>query len=642
MSTTGTGSLILGTAGHIDHGKSSLIMALTGTDPDRLKEEKKRGITIELGFAQLLLPSGRHMGVVDVPGHERFVRQMVQGATGVDVALLVIAADDGVMPQTIEHMAVLELLGVRTAVVALTKIDLMDEEWVEFMADEVAEKLSGTCFADAPVVPVSSRTGAGLDDLRAALDAAADAAERTKPEGSMRLPVDRVFTVKGFGTVITGTLWSGTVAVGDELEVLPSGLRTRVRSIQEHGVDQDVAYAGNRVALSLNGLTTDDVRPGDFLAAPETMVASDRFDANLTYQDPFHSGKPFKTGSRVHVAHGTREVTGRVLLMNGRETLEPGATDLVQIRLDEPLALSYQDRFILRSYSPVRVIAGGSVVMAHPRRRTNLSPEEEALLAALRDGRVQEAVDAHVALMELPELPAQVAEAVGLDAALVEPCLQEAIAGKRLAWLGSAGRYLVRPALVQKTLSAIERALMDFHSKNPEATGIAKEALRQRVNDKLPKDCFDALLEEAAAREQVVQNGGEVSHPKAGAGARALEQKTAQTLAALLADAAGAPPLFGELAAQAGASPDVARKALASLVADGRVVRVEQERYYDAAVIERYRKLIRGHLREHGSATAATLKDVLGTTRKFAMPLLEYFDEEGLTRRDGDERLLVE
>lgn len=634
-------SLILGTAGHIDHGKSSLIMALTGTDPDRLKEEKQRGITIELGFAQLALPSGRTMGVVDVPGHERFVRQMVSGATGVDVALLVIAADDGVMPQTIEHMAVLELLGVSTAVVALTKIDLMDEEWVEFMADEVAEKLAGTCFANAPVVPVSSKTRQGIDQLLAALDAAADRAQRTKPEGAMRLPVDRVFTVKGFGTVITGTLWSGTVCVGDELEVLPSGLRTKVRSIQEHGRDLQTALSGNRVALSLSGLTTEDVRPGDFLAAPGCVTVSDRFDANLTYQDPFRSGKPVKTGSRVRIAHGTREVMGRVLLMNGREALEPGSTDLAQIRLDEPLALSYQDRFVLRSYSPVRVIAGGSVVMAHPRRRTTLSAQEEQLLSALRDGKVQEAVDAHVLLMDEPQLPVQIAEAVGLSPDLVDPCIKQAVEKKQLTWLGSAGRYLIRPALLQKTLSGIERTLMDFHSKNPQATGIAKEALRQQVNNKLPKDCFDSLLEEAQAKGQIVQNAGEISHPKAGAGARALEQKTAETLDALLLAAAGAPPLFGELAAQSGASPDVARKALASLVSQGRAVRVEQDRYYHAQVIEECREKIRNHLRQSGSATAATLKDILGTTRKFAMPLLEYFDEDGLTRRDGDLRFLI-
>ena len=635
------GSLILGTAGHIDHGKSSLILALTGTDPDRLKEEKKRGITIELGFAQLQLPSGRTMGVVDVPGHERFVRQMVQGATGVDVALLVVAADDGVMPQTIEHMAVLELLGVRTCVVALSKIDLMDEEWVSFMADEVAEKLAGTCFAGAPIVPVSARTGQGLDQLKAALDEAAASASRIRSAGAMRLPVDRVFSIKGFGTVVTGTLWSGRVSLGDELEVLPQGLATRVRSIQVHGQDQQCAFEGNRVALSLNGLTTEDVRPGDFLATPGAVTASDRFDASLTYRDPFKSGRPFKTGTRVHVAHGTREVTGRVLLMNKQESLAPGETALVQIRLDQPLALSYQDRFILRSYSPVRVIAGGSVVMAHPRRRTTLSAEEEQLLAALRDGQVQQAVDAHLALSQLPETPAQVAAAVGLESQLVDPCIQSAVQARKVQWLGSEGTWLLRPSVLQKTLSAIERALMDFHSKNPQATGIAKEALRQRVDARLEKPCFDALLEEAEAKQLAVQNAGEVSHPKAGAGAKALEQKTAAAALGVLEAAGSTPPAFGELAAQVGESPDVVRKALAGLAAQGQVVRVEQDRYYHAQAVAALRQAVEDHLREHGPSPAADLKDAMGVSRKFAMPLLEHFDEQGITRRNGDLRELA-
>ena len=291
---------ILGTAGHIDHGKSSLVRALTGTDPDRLAEEKERGITITLGFAQLTLPSGRRVGVVDVPGHERFVRQMVAGATGMDVALLVIAADDGVMPQTVEHMAVLELLGVRSCVVALTKADLVDEDWLLFMEDEVTGALEGTPFEGAPVIPCSSTTGAGLEELKAALDECLRGAERTKPSGAVRYPVDRVFSVKGFGTVTTGTLWSGSVHVGDELEVLPRGLRAKVRSIQVHGQDKDAAQAGNRVAICLAGLSTDDVRPGDFIAAPGSLQVTDRFDAQLSYSDLFGSGKVLESGHEVY------------------------------------------------------------------------------------------------------------------------------------------------------------------------------------------------------------------------------------------------------------------------------------------------------------------------------------------------------
>ena len=276
--------LVLGTAGHIDHGKSSLVLALTGTDPDRLAEEKKRGITIELGFAQLTLPDGRTMGVVDVPGHERFVRHMIAGATGIDVALLVIAADDGVMPQTIEHAAVLETLGISRCVVALTKTDMVDAEWVEFMESEVRSFLETTPYANAPIVPVSSKTGTGLDDLLMALQNACKGAQRVHAGEAVRFPIDRAFSIKGAGTVVTGTLWSGIVQPGDSLELLPQNVICRVRSVQRHGADVARAQAGNRVAMNLVGVGTDEVHPGDFAATPGTVVPSDRFDAQFPWK----------------------------------------------------------------------------------------------------------------------------------------------------------------------------------------------------------------------------------------------------------------------------------------------------------------------------------------------------------------------
>lgn len=638
---TNTPNLILGTAGHIDHGKSSLIQALTGVDPDRLKEEKERGITIELGFAQLSLPSGRTMGVVDVPGHERFVRQMVSGATGVDVALLVIAADDGVMPQTIEHMAVLELLGVTSCIIALTKTDLVDEEWVEFMADEVRAKLANTPFANAPMIPCSSRTKEGLDDLRAALDKAAETAEHTKPSGAMRLPVDRVFTVKGFGTVITGTLWSGTARTGDEIEVLPKGTPTRIRSIQMHGRDFDEAPAGNRVALSLANLSTDDVRPGDFLATPGSVIASDRFDANLTYSDPFASGRVLETGTRVHVAHGTREVIGRVLCMNGQEGLKPGETGLIQIRLEEPLPLTYRDRFIIRSYSPVRVIGGGMVVTAHPRRRTTLSAEEQTMLEALETGDAQAAIDASISLAAAPFTLADLCDSTGLDEATVAPCVEVALKARRLVHIGSVDRYLARPAVVQKAIAAIDKALMGFHAANPRATGIAVAALRQQVDPRMPKECFDALLQEAEARDAVVISGGEASHPKAGAGARAAELKALSSIEEALKEAGTTPPTLDGLAKVAGVDEGVVRKMVRTLAETGKAVRVEADRYYSAPALARLQNAVVAHLQANGASTAADLKDAMGVSRKFAMPLLEYFDEQGITRRDGDLRSLA-
>ncbi|MDO4289801.1 MAG: selenocysteine-specific translation elongation factor [Eggerthellaceae bacterium] len=634
-------NLILGTAGHIDHGKSSLVRALTGTDPDRLAEEKRRGITIELGFAQLTLPSGRTMGVVDVPGHEKFVRHMVAGATGVDVALLVIAADDGIMPQTVEHMAVLELLGVRSAVVALTKIDLVDEEWRAFIADDVAARLEDGPFAGAPIVGVSSRTGEGLDELRAAIDTACAHASRTKDDGAARMPIDRVFTVKGFGTVVTGTLWSGQLAEGDELVVLPSGARTRVRSVQMHGASCERAAAGNRVAVSLAGLSTDEVRPGDFLSAPAAAELTDRFDAEFTYLDPFAFGRPLKSGARIHVAHGTREVQGRVLFMDGAESLDSGAHSFAQVRLDEPLPLAYRDQFIVRSWSPVHVIGGGTVLSPAPRRRTTLKPEERTMLTALDEGNVEAAVGAHLELASLPETLDDVARACGLGHAVVERALDTMEAEASLVVLGAARKRYARGALVQKLVSKIERALLSFHTANPQATGMSKEALRQAALPAADAATFDALLDVATERGAVARTEGEVSHPKAGAGARKLEQETAEKLACALAEAQDAPLEVADIAQTFAVDEALVRRALATLVRDGRAVRLDANRYYDVAVMERYREAVATRIREAGPATAADLKEAMGLSRKYAMPLLEYFDATGLTRREGDLRVLV-
>lgn len=634
-------SFILGTAGHIDHGKSSLIKALTGTDPDRLAEEKQRGITITLGFAQLTLPSGRKMGVVDVPGHERFVRQMVAGATGMDVALLVIAADDGIMPQTVEHMAVLELLGVDNCVVALTKADLVDADWLDFVQIEVHDALEGTPFANAPIVPCSSITGEGLDELLKALDEAAARAARTKPAGPVRYPVDRVFTVKGFGTVTTGTLWSGTVHVGDELEVLPQGLKTRVRSIQMHGVDKDAAAAGNRVALCLADVSVDEVRPGDFVAAPGSMEVTDRFDAQLTYSDPFHAGKALVSGNRVHVAHGTREVLGRVLCMNGVEQMEPGQTQQVQIRLDDPLPLSYQDRFIIRSYSPVHVIGGGSVLSAHPRRRTTLSANEQEMLDALAQGDAVNAIDAFALGLQEPKTPEEITGLLGLPAKVVAKRLQELQDDKKLVCLGTRGLYLAPAALHAKLLSAVESKLMRFHNANQDATGLAKEELRHQLDCKLQPACFDALLEDAEAKGIAVQVNGELSHPKAGAGAKAQQIKAAQVMEELLVKADANPPVQDALVKESGLNPGMARKALNELVTQGRAVRVSADFVFATAVIERYKDLVKNFIEQNGPATAAQLKEACGTSRKYMMPILEYLDAQHFTKREGDLRTLV-
>lgn len=642
QNSTADFDLVLGTAGHIDHGKSSLVLALTGTDPDRLAEEKKRGITIELGFAQLTLPDGRTMGVVDVPGHERFVRHMIAGATGIDVALLVVAADDGVMPQTVEHAAVLETLGISRCVVALTKTDMVDEEWVEFMEGEVRGFLETTPYANAPIVPVSSKTGAGLDDLRVALQNACKGARRVHAGEAVRFPIDRAFSIKGAGTVVTGTLWSGAVQPGDSLELLPQNIVCRVRSVQRHGKDVTRAQAGNRVAMNLAGVGTDEVHPGDFAATPAAVVPSDRFDAQFTYLDTTKTGKPLETGVRMHVAHGTREVTGRVLFCDGAQEMKPGDVCTVQFRLDQKLPVSSGDHFVVRTYSPMHVAGGGVILLAHPRRRTALSKAERTLHEALLAQDSAAATEAAVALMKLPATAQQIAGYLDKPLAQTSAELEAAVAAKHLTRIGPAEKPFFAPgALVRKHVSAIERTLVSFHAKNPASTGMSKEELRQASCPKADDACFDALLKAAVDAGSALVADGAVGHPSAMRSSQAVVDNAADALSAALAKSQLMPPSFDELAKECGIEPQLARKAMAQLERDGRAFRVSSELFFDGPCIDACKAAIANHLQNSEGATAAELKDVMGnTSRKYIIPLLEKFDATGFTVRDGNVRHL--
>lgn len=639
--STSARRLILGTAGHIDHGKSSLVLALTGVDPDRLAEEKQRGITIELGFAELTLADGTAVGVVDVPGHERFVRQMIAGASGIDLALLCIAADDGIMPQTIEHLSVLELLGVPSCVVALTKTDLVDEEWLTFIQGEVKAYLATTRYADAPLVAVSSRTGSGLPELCDVLAHAVRSTRPAKEDTSVRLPVDRVFTIKGAGTVVTGTLWSGRIQVGDEVEALPGGLRARVRSIQTHGRDTECAEAGMRTALNLNAVKKSEIRPGAFLTTPGTLTSTAHFDAWLTYTDAGQSGKPLTSGVRVHVAHGTREVTGRVLLMDGQESLATRQSAYAQIRLDEPLPVSWRDHVVIRSYSPVHVIGGGTVLFAHPRRRTNLATGERALLDALRSNDATAACDAALAQEPHPVSAARLARATGVKEQAAEKYLNVlcSTGALRLVGKGKPPHYASRSVLA-RDLAALDNALLRFHTEHPLQPGVTKAELAQRSFKRIDPPCFDALLQQAAADGRIVASDGLISHPQAGSAAKQAEEQAAEALGAVLDAAGGAPPALADLIAQAGVTATLAHRALNSLEKHGRIVRVGQELYFSACAFNELRDAVRRHLEAQGPATAAALKEAMGTTRKYAMPVLERLDALGITQRDGDLRRL--
>lgn len=636
-------NVVLGTAGHIDHGKSSLVRALTGTDPDRLAEEKKRGITIELGFAQLKLPDGTAMGVVDVPGHEHFVRQMIAGSTGIDLALLVIAADDGIMPQTIEHLAVLRTLGVKTLVVALTKTDLVDEEWIAFVSDEIRTWLADTPYANADIVPCSSRTGAGLDELRCALQKAAARTEHSKFGRQLRLPIDRVFTIRGAGTVVTGTLWSGTARPGDVAEVLPSGLTSRIRSVQMHGQPVDAAPAGNRVALNLPDLKKEQIHPGDFLAAPDSLQPTDRFDARVTFIDTAGQGKPLPSGTRMHIAHGTREVQGRVLFMDGLKELASGQSAFAQIRLEEPLPVSAGDRFVIRTWSPVSVAGGGCVLLSYPRRRTRLTPNERELLQASESGDLQTAAIDVVKAQAQPVGAVAVARAIGTEREPVRRALDAAVKNRKLIRLGEAGSAeatFATKSLRQRYVAGIERALVAFHAAHPGQAGLPKARLAQQVAPHLEATAFEALLGEAVHDGKAIVVGGQVGHPASQGAARKAQEQEAQTLLGALQAGGAAPTMPPKLFDEAGLGAKTGQHALTTLVRDGRAVHIGGDLYLAADALEHCKQAVCAHLETGGVGTVAALKDAMGTSRRYAVPLLEYFDTQGVTVRSGDIRSL--
>ncbi|HET6497455.1 MAG TPA: selenocysteine-specific translation elongation factor [Coriobacteriia bacterium] len=630
------GSLVLGTAGHIDHGKSTLVKALTGTDPDRLAEEKARGITIELGFAQLILPSGRTMGVVDVPGHERFVRQMVAGATGIDAVLLVVAADDGVMPQTREHLAIIDLLGVGRGVVALTKADLADPEWIELVAEEVRALVDTTSIAGAPIVPVSAQTGLGIPELLEALDSVAEETPSRQAGLPFRLPVDRVFTIAGAGTVVTGTLWSGQVSRDDPVEVLPGGREARVRGVQVHSAGVDKATAGQRVALNIAGVDRGDISRGDVIAAPRTLSASDRFDALFTYLGTPGENQPFESDTRVHVHHGTREVLGRVLLMD-TAALASGQSGLAQVRLEAPLVPRYGDRFIVRSYSPVYTIGGGTVLDVLPPRRTTLREHERELLDALVAHDLSAASTGLLASRALPMTSAEVAAAIGVPRAQVADELNRADLARLK--VGGETAFITTGAL-ESLITAVERELRAFHQAEPTATGIATAALRDRVDRRLTPRAFDAVLESATGRGSAVVEKGMVRHPEAAVSALAEERAAEAALRPLVAQDGFAPRTVTAWAAEAGVDPGVARKVLNRMASEGTIVRVSSDLYFDLGAVDAMRRRIVAYLSEQGSAPTSELRDVIGVSRKYVIPLLEHFDAIGLTKFENDRRSL--
>jgi selenocysteine-specific elongation factor len=625
--------VVIGTAGHIDHGKSTLVRTLTGIDPDRLPEEKARGLTIDLGFANIALPDGRRVGIVDVPGHERFVRNMVAGATGIDLVVLVVAADDGVMPQTREHLAIMQMLGIERGLVALTKIDAVDRELVDLARADLESFLAGTFLENAPIFPLSSHTLEGFDAFKAKLFELAMQCEPRRADGVFRMPVQRVFSKPGFGTVCTGIPVSGSAAVGDVLEVLPAKKRGKVRSVQAYGEQHGHARAGHSSALVLVDVTREDVVRGDVVATPGYFEAVRMVAARLTVLATLD--RPVKDRTRVRMHTGTADPSGDLVLLEGTELL-PGASGLCQIRLDAPVVVGPGDRFVLRLLSPETTLGGG-VLLEESRHRLKRnkafvldelaltessldSPRE--LLATFLLRRHLEPADANAA-----------AAAIKRDPATTQTLLDELVTAKEAVRTTKGATYL-HTKNVDDGLLRLEAAVAAWFGANP--ARLKAPLLEVRRAAELEADVFAFLLDIAArAGTYVMTGGGELARPSA-----AKKSDPASDAAhALLAAAGLMPPPPAELGLKLGGEKN-ARNLLARLCDEGRAVRVSPEMYFAAEHFERAKAAVIENCKAHGHVELPALRERIDTTRKWLIPLLEHLDAVGVTMRQGAHRVL--
>ena len=629
--------LILGTAGHIDHGKTSLVKALTGIDTDRLKEEKARGITIELGFAHLELPGGVRFGIVDVPGHERFVRAMVAGVGGMDLVMLVIAADEGIMPQTREHLDILRLLGVRNGLVALTKRDLVDREWLELVTEEVRDFVAGSFLEGAPIVPVSSRSGEGLDELRAELLRLAERVDEKRCEGSFRLPVDRVFTVAGFGTVVTGTLLSGEIRVGDELELLPPGREGRVRGIQAHGAKSVQGQAGQRLAVNIQGIDLDQAHRGDVAVPRAVFRATRAVDVRLDYLASAPRELKHRATLRLHSA--TYEVPAQVILLD-RDTLQPGDSAYVQLRLKEPSLLLSGDSYILRMSAPATTVGGGVVLDPFPPRRRRRSSEALELLEAFGQGDHQRTIALIVAQNLLSGITfEEILLRSGCPRKVVEVALAALLSSGEVLQVTREPRMFLAKGAFDTLKKGLVEELAAFLDVNPLKEGMGKEELKTRLPKRSDPRFFSPLLSALEKDGSVVPERDIVRLAGKTLRKNAQADDLSGRIALYLNEGGIEPPTVREVMERFRCDEKAVRDNLALLVRNGKAARISSDLFYSAEALNGLREKLAAYLREKGEITPPEYRELTGLSRKFLIPLLEYFDSEKLTIRVGDKRV---
>ncbi len=624
---------VIGTAGHVDHGKSTLVKALTGIDPDRLKEEKEREMTIDLGFAWLTLPSGMVVSIVDVPGHEAFIKNMLAGVGGIDAAMLVIAADEGIMPQTLEHLAILDLLQVKGGLVALTKIDVLPErEWLDLVSADVSKELADTVLANAKIIPVSAKTREGLDTLLGELDRLLQVVSPKSDFGRPRLPIDRVFSMAGFGTVVTGTLIDGSFSAGQEVEIVPGGKRGRIRGLQTHKEKIERAMPGRRLAVNLSGLRVEELSRGQVVASPGTIEATTLVDARLLYLAS--APKPLMHNVEVDFFIGAAQVPARVRLLD-HEQLKPGDSGWVQLHLAQPVALAKNDRFIIRFASPSLTVGGGSIVEPYARtRHRRFRPDVVARLETSARGTPEEIVMQFLSARGAhPTEAKEIANATGLSINQLTPILNAQIQSGAVVALGTLGTpYLISTAGWRALADKIKQTLAEFHRQHPLRAGLPREEMKSRLG--LAAKVFDHVMERGAAENILAASEDVLRRPDFTV---AFDAELKMKIDALLAQFEKSP--YAAPSAQE-AEAAIGSEALKALIAQEKLIRLNESVLLSPQALQTMRDWVVTTIRAQGQVTAAQVRDQFDTSRKYAIALVEYLDEKRVTQRVGDARVL--
>jgi selenocysteine-specific elongation factor len=629
--------VILGTAGHIDHGKTALVKALTGVDTDRLKEEKERGITIELGFTYLDLPSGIRLGIIDVPGHERFVKHMVAGAWGIDIVALIIAADEGVMPQTREHLDICKILNVKKGIIVITKIDLVDNELIELVKEEVKEIVKDSFLEHAPIIPVSSITGEGIPLLLSTLDQLSLEVEEKPTSGLLRLPIDRVFIMKGFGTVVTGTLVSGNVFTGENIEILPFHKEGKVRNIQVYNQSVERAVAGQRTAINIQGIEASEITRGSVLIRPKTFIPSQLIDAYLEYLP--HAIRPLKNRTTLRFHIGSSLASASIIMLD-REELNPGEGGFVQLRLDRPVVVAPHDRFVIRASSLIQTVGGGIVLDPHPLKHKRFSSNVLKELKILKEGNYEDIIAQHIINAGLRGIGLEeLLYRIAIPSEIITEILKKMEKKGEILWIDSEKIKVIGKDSYQRLREMILNQIKEFHQRFPMKSGLLKEELRTKLPSDVDPKLFQNLIQDLIQSKEIILEKDRLrlpQHQVSSIDEKGLIKKVEE---AVLKGGLQTPSPK-ELAEQWGEKEDEVKYVFDYLVHQGVLIKIKDGIYIHQLPLDQLKEELISYLKEHGEINTSQFKELTQVSRKYTIPLIEYFDQIRLTLRVGEKRIL--